>query len=83
MIPYRQHRPDSSLKDVPATAADRARAAGASEDRATQMRIMNEHYDRFGFPGNPNVLQWILGRPATTFESYVRRIAAENARVTS
>ncbi len=66
----------------PATAAERARNAGASEDRAAQMRIMNEHYDRFGFPGNPNVLQWILGRPATTFERYVRRIAADFARET-
>ena len=53
-----------------------ARAAGASDDRVTQMLTMNEHYDRFGFHGNPNVLRWILGREPNTYENYVKRLAA-------
>ena len=53
-----------------------ARAAGASDDRVAQMLIMNEHYDRFGFRGNPNVLRWILGREPNTYENYVKRLAA-------
>ena len=53
-----------------------ARAAGASDDRVTQMLTMNEHYDRFGFRGNPNVLRWILGREPNTYENYVKRLAA-------
>ena len=52
-----------------------ARAAGAGDDRVTQMLIMNEHYDRFGFRGNPNVLRWILGREPNTYENYVKRLA--------
>ena len=52
-----------------------ARAAGAGDDRVTQMLIMNEHYDRFGFRGNSNVLRWILGREPNTYENYVKRLA--------
>jgi uncharacterized protein YbjT (DUF2867 family) len=53
-----------------------ARARGVGEDRVEQMRRMNAHYDAHGFLGNPNVLQWLLGRPATTFAEYVRRLAS-------
>ena len=52
-----------------------ARKAGASDDRVEQMLIMNGHYDRYGFRGNPNVLRWILGREPNTYENYVKRLA--------
>ncbi len=52
-----------------------ARAAGAGDDRVTQMLTMNSHYDQFGFRGNPNVLRWLLGRNPNTFENYVKRIS--------
>jgi uncharacterized protein YbjT (DUF2867 family) len=52
-----------------------ARARGMSEDRIEQMRIMNAHYDRHGFEGNPHVLESLLDRPATTYGEYVRRWA--------
>jgi uncharacterized protein YbjT (DUF2867 family) len=52
-----------------------ARAKGLPDDRIRQMRLMNAHYDEFGFLGNPNVMQWLLGRPATTFAQYVQRLA--------
>lgn len=52
-----------------------AAAKGFSDDKIEQMGIMNEHYDRHGFPGNPHVLRSILGRDPTTFEAYVRRLA--------
>jgi uncharacterized protein YbjT (DUF2867 family) len=52
-----------------------ARAAGASDDRIEQMLIMNRHYDAHGFRGNPNVLELLLGRPATDFRAYVARLA--------
>jgi uncharacterized protein YbjT (DUF2867 family) len=54
--------------------AERARASGASPDRIEQMRIMNGHYDRFGFLGNPNVLRLVLGREPTRFRDYVARL---------
>ena len=53
-----------------------ARAAGAGDDRVTQMLTMNKHYNQFGFRGNPNVLRWILGREPNTYENYVKRLAA-------
>ena len=56
-----------------------ARAAGASDDRVTQMLTMNRHYDQYGFHGNPNVLRWVLGREPNTFENFVRRVAAGSA----
>jgi uncharacterized protein YbjT (DUF2867 family) len=54
---------------------EKARAGGASEDRVEQMVIMNEHYDAFGFLGNPRILELILGRKANSYENYVRRLS--------
>ena len=56
-----------------------ARAAGASDDRVTQMLAMNKHYDQYGFRSNPNALRWVLGREPNTFEDYVTRTAARSA----
>lgn len=53
----------------------KARAAGASDDRVEQMLIMNRHYDAHGFRGNPNILEFLLGRPTTTFRTYVETLA--------
>ena len=55
---------------------DRARKAGASEDRIEQMTAMNRHYDEHGFLGNSNVLGWLLGRDPTRYADYVRRLIA-------
>lgn len=53
----------------------KARAAGASEDRIEQMLVMNRHYDAHGFQGNPNILEYLLGRPAAQFRTYVTGLA--------
>ena len=64
-------------EQVPISAMQgKARAGGASEDRIEQMTTMNEHYDAFGFLGNPKILQLVLGRPPTSFAPYVHRISA-------
>ena len=55
--------------------AEKARAAGANEDRVDQMLVMNRHYDDHGFRGNPNILEYILGRPAMRFRTYVQTLA--------
>ena len=57
---------------------EKARAAGAPDDRVTQMTIMNEHYDAFGFLGNPRILELVLGRSPATFESYVQRLSTSD-----
>jgi uncharacterized protein YbjT (DUF2867 family) len=55
---------------------ENARKRGIAAERITQMRIMNEHYDRFGFMGSPKILTWIIGRPPNTFRDYVKRLLA-------
>ncbi|GAA3213700.1 SDR family oxidoreductase [Dactylosporangium siamense] len=37
------------------------------------LRSITTRYSSHDFVGNPNVLTWLLGRPPTTFEAYVRR----------
>ena len=39
------------------------------------MRKMFAHYDKHGLVGSPRVLQWLLGRPPTTFRSFAERAA--------
>ena len=49
-----------------------AQKNGMPPDRIEQLCIMNEHYNKHGLKGNSNVLEWILGRPATTFATYIK-----------
>ncbi len=37
------------------------------------IRAISAHYSRHDFLGNPNVLSWLLARPPTSFEDFVRR----------
>jgi uncharacterized protein YbjT (DUF2867 family) len=49
---------------------------GVSEEedhRHDALARLFEHYGRYGITGNPNVLAWLLERPPTRFEQYVRR----------
>jgi uncharacterized protein YbjT (DUF2867 family) len=39
------------------------------------LRAITARYSSHDFVGNPNVLSWLLGRPPTTFEEYVRQQA--------
>jgi uncharacterized protein YbjT (DUF2867 family) len=52
-----------------------ASARGFGEDRVSQMRTMNAHYDEHGFLGNANVLRWLIERDPTSFREYVTRLA--------
>lgn len=37
------------------------------------LRRLFDHYGRYGITGNPRVLEWLLGRPPTSFRQYVSR----------
>ena len=37
------------------------------------LRAISARYSSHDFVGNPNVLTWLLGRPPTTYEQFVRR----------
>lgn len=43
------------------------------------LRSITTRYSSHDFVGNPNVLTWLLRRPPTTFEAYVRRQYANGA----
>lgn len=55
----------------------RARFGGADPDTlAHQLRMsaaIEARYSAHDFLGNPNVLGWLLGRPPTSFEAFVRK----------
>ena len=48
--------------------------ADGNVDATTDLIVrLFSYYDRYGINGNGKVLQWLLGRPPTSFESYVSR----------
>ncbi len=53
----------------------KARASGMSDYAVETLLKMFHYYDRFGLCGSPNVLNWLLHRPATTFSAFVERVA--------
>jgi uncharacterized protein YbjT (DUF2867 family) len=54
-----------------------ARAAGLGDYEIETLLAMFTYYERYGLTGNPNVLEWILGRPATGFEAFAERFASD------
>ena len=62
----------------PDQAVDHAAKAGVAEFGQECMRRMFAHYDIHGLVGSQRILEWILGRPATDFETFVQRTTADN-----
>ncbi|MGB0629338.1 MAG: SDR family oxidoreductase [Alphaproteobacteria bacterium] len=57
-------------------AVEHAAHMGVAEFGQDCMRRMFAHYDIHGLVGSSRVLEWILGRPPTDFETFARRVAA-------
>lgn len=53
------------------------RAKGMSEYAMQNLVRMFEYYDRWGLPGNPNVLTWLLKREPKSMESFIDRTVKE------
>jgi uncharacterized protein YbjT (DUF2867 family) len=68
-------RPVVARQVLPEELRTTAAAKGVDPARIERMLVMNAHYDRHGFLGNPNILRWLIGRPPTLYRDYVRRIA--------
>ncbi len=66
---------EHSSPPAPATGAPAPDEAADYRGEATSRLF--EHYGRHGITGNSNVLGWLLERPPTGFEEYVRRSLAE------
>jgi len=54
----------------------RARASGIGVYQLDTLAKMFTYYDKYGFSGDSHVLGWILNRPATSFDAFVKREAA-------
>ena len=63
------------LAELPATSPGAGSSEGDDYRHDAMVRLF-DHYGRYGITGNPNVLTWLLGRPPTTLEEYVRRSLA-------
>lgn len=46
---------------------------GVGEYRINSLLKMFQHYNEYGFIGNPNALTWILGRKPNDFSSFIQR----------
>lgn len=51
----------------------------SEEQRPAMELLRSAHtwYSKYEFVGNPNVLEWLLGRPPTSFEDFARKAYAE------
>ncbi len=49
-----------------------ARRSGLNDYAVETLKAMFQYYTRYGLIGNPNVLRWLLGRPATTLADFVQ-----------
>jgi nucleoside-diphosphate-sugar epimerase len=54
-----------------------ARASGLGDYQVEALVKMFGYYERFGFWGNSRVLSYLLGRPATSFSTFVEQIVRE------
>lgn len=62
---------------------DKVTAGGMPAHMIEGRAQMFAHYDQSGLVGNPGVLEWLLGRAATSFAEFVTRAAEEKAKAGS
>jgi NAD(P)H dehydrogenase (quinone) len=55
----------------------RARASGIGDYQLDTLVKMFTYYEKYDFSGDSHVLGWILNRPATSFEAFVKRTAQD------
>jgi NAD(P)H dehydrogenase (quinone) len=53
------------------------RTSGLSDDRSKTLIKMFTYYDKFGLVGNTNVLGFLLKRPPTSFDAFIKRVAEQ------
>jgi NAD(P)H dehydrogenase (quinone) len=68
-------RPVAAVSESVDTWERRARAGGLGDAQVSTLRQMFDYYARYGLPGNPNVLDWLLARPPMTFAEFAARVA--------
>jgi uncharacterized protein YbjT (DUF2867 family) len=72
-------RPVAAVSESVDTWERRVRAGGLGEAPIATLKQMFDYYARFGLPGNPNVLTWLLGRPPASYAQFAARVAKGQA----
>ena len=55
----------------------RARSSGLSEYQAKTLIKMFAYYEKYGFWGNSHVLSWLLNRPTTSYDAFLKRVVKD------
>ena len=58
-----------------------ARASLLGDEQVQTLLRMFAYYEKYGFWGNPQVLSWLLNRPATSLDAFVQRTVEKLAQV--
>ncbi|NKQ36340.1 MAG: NmrA family NAD(P)-binding protein [Chloroflexi bacterium] len=70
------NHPVSVRRVSPAAWAAQARAAGLGQYQIETLLKIFAYYGRYGFPGSPQTLTWLLGRSPGTLADFLRRSLA-------
>jgi uncharacterized protein YbjT (DUF2867 family) len=55
----------------------KARSTGLSEYQVETLIKMFAYYEKYGFWGNSHVLSWLLDRPTTSYDAFVKRVVKD------
>jgi NAD(P)H dehydrogenase (quinone) len=72
-------RPVAAISELVDTWEKRVRAGGLGESQISTLRHMFDYYYRYGLPGNPNVLGWLLGHPPSTLAAFAAHMAQDES----
>lgn len=56
----------------------RARTSGIGDYQVKILVKMFDYYEKYGLSGDLHVLSWLLNRPATSFDAFVKRAVEDN-----
>ena len=68
-------RPVAAVPESVDTWAKRVRAGGMSDAQISTLRKMFDYYARYGLPGNPNILGWLLRRQPASLAGFAAGMA--------
>lgn len=58
----------------------RARTSGMGDYQVQTLVKMFDYYEKYGLSGDSHVLSWLLNRPATRFDAFVKRAVEQDLR---
>jgi NAD(P)H dehydrogenase (quinone) len=59
-----------------------ARASGLGDYQVSTLVKMFDYYEKYGFGGNSHVLSWLLNRPTTSFDAFIKRTVEDFLHLT-